>query len=298
MTGFPVTLLVGVDGGGSGCRVAIGTLSAGALAFAEGGPANFASNREMAIENVIATTQLAAEKADISADCLRRATAHFGLAGVMTAKDAKVVASAMPYQNVTVTDDRPTALNGAFGGSDGFLLSVGTGTIAAASVGGEFRTVGGWGLRLGDQASGAWLGQEALRYALLCHDGLLPHSGLTRLLLSKYQDDPNGIVSFSLTAKSSDYGAFAPDVVAYANAGDSLGQMIVEKGAKHLKRCLEALKFRAGDPLCLTGGVGPHYADYLPADITAGLKESQGTALDGAFSFARSNLLKHRESAL
>ncbi|WP_224825927.1 BadF/BadG/BcrA/BcrD ATPase family protein [Cognatishimia sp. MH4019] len=281
------TLIIGVDGGGTGCRVAIGTLDGKVVARAEGGRANIASDPELAIGNIIKTVEAAAIDGAIAVDRLSTATAHLGLAGVMTTQDAQMVASALPYRDTFVTDDRSTALNGAFGGQDGVLLSVGTGTIAAGRKDGVYRSLGGWGFYVGDQASGSWLGKKCLRQVLLCHDGIAQHSELTRALFAKFGDDPNEIVAFSMSAKPGDYGAFAPEVVSWAKAGDPIGKKIVQKGATHLLRCLKVLQFNAGDPLCLTGGVGPHYASYLPDDVTAGLVKPLGNALDGAFAFAK-----------
>ena len=289
------TLVIGVDGGGTGCRVAIGTVADGVLARAEGGRANVASDPALAIKNVINAVEAAASRGAIAVERLKGATAHLGLAGVMTSQDAHNVASAVPYLNVTVTDDRPTALNGAFDGQDGFLLSVGTGTIAAATIDGVYRSVGGWGFHVSDQASGSWLGHKCLRHVLLCHDAIAQHSDLTRAVFAKFNNDPNEIVAFSMSAKPGDYGVFAPEVVESASAGDPVGKKIIEKGASHLMRSLSALRFNAGDPLCLTGGVGPNYAKYLPDEITAGLIDRQGNALDGAFALARASVENSRE---
>lgn len=298
MSDSSLALLIGVDGGGTGCRVAVGTPADGVLARAEGGRANVSSNPEIAIRNVVAAVAAAAANCGISAERLNAATAHLGLAGVMTAQDAAKVAAAVPYRHVTVTDDRPTALNGALGGQDGFLLSVGTGTIAAACIDGNFRSVGGWGFHLGDQASGSWLGQECLRQVLLCCDGMVKHTGLTRALFAKFQNDPNAIVAFSISAKPGDYAAYAPDVIESARANDAVGRKIVVAGANHLLQCLNVLGFRPGDALCLTGGVGPSYADYLPANITAGLQPRKGNALDGAFEFALAHFRKNTEALI
>jgi glucosamine kinase len=247
---------------------------------------------------VVATVAKAADKCGITADALKGATAHLGLAGVMTAQDAERVAAAAPYHLTTVTDDQPTALNGAFAGQDGFLLSVGTGTFAAARTNGLYRTIGGWGFHLGDQASGSWLGKECLRQVLLCHDGFAQHSDVTRTLFAKFQNDPNEIVAFSMSAKPSDYGTFAPAVVEGARANDPVAQMIIGAGATYLTQSLHVLGFKAGDALCLTGGVGPFYADYLPTDIIAGLQPRQGDALDGAFRFAGAHAQKHPEAQI
>lgn len=281
------TILIAVDGGGTGCRAAIGSLTEGVLARAEGGRANVASDPGLAVTNILDTIRSAATKAGISIEDSPDVTAHLGLAGVMSPSDSAKVASALPFEDVVVTDDRPTAIHGALGGQDGFLLSVGTGTIAACCTQGTYQSVGGWGFHVADQASGAWLGQKTLRQVLLCHDGLAGFTDLTRDVFKKFQDDPNEIVSFSMSAMPGDYGELAPSIVAGANAADPWGQTIMRKGADHLKQCLAVLGCRAHDRICLSGGVGPFYAPYLPAELLAGRIDRVGSALDGAFDLAR-----------
>jgi len=288
MFGSEHPILIGVDGGGTGCRVAIGTPSAGVLAQAEGGRANASSDPELAIKNIISTVLAAAKKAGVSPGALRDAVAHLGLAGVMTPADSQRIASALPYKSASVTDDRPTAVTGALGDQDGFLLSVGTGTIVAASKDGHFRYIGGWGFQISDQSSGAWLGRAALERTILCHDGLAAHTDLTRALMAKFGDDPNAIVSFSLSAKPGDFGSLAPLVVSGADAGDTWGLSVMKDGADYLSKGLSVLGFLPGDTLCLTGGVGPHYASYLPPKALTGRIASRGSALDGAFQLAKS----------
>ena len=281
-------LLIGVDGGGTGCRAAIGTSADGILAQASGGRANYASDPELTVQNVLATIWSAARKAGVSSDTLPRATAHVGLAGAMTAQDRARVASAMPFEVTTVSDDRPTAIAGALGEQDGFLLSIGTGTFAAASKAGNIRYVGGWGFQVGDQASGAWLGRLSLERVLLCHDGLYAHTHLTQHLFARFDNDPDAIVAFSKTAKPGDFGTFAPDIVAGAQDGDAWGQSALAAGADYLARTLTTLGFQPGDALCLSGGLGPHYAAHLPPDFLKGRIDARGNALDGAFQLAMS----------
>ncbi|CAN0599943.1 unnamed protein product, partial [Ectocarpus sp. 12 AP-2014] len=138
--------------------------------------------------------------------------------------------------------------------------------------------------------SGAWLGRAALEQVLLCHDGLADHGDLTRTLFAEFDNDPNAIVAFSMSAKPGDYAAFAPDVVSAADSGDASGQAFMAKGANYLIRGLNALGFQPGDTLCLSGGVGGHYARYLPASILSGNIGPRGTALDGAFHLAKSSI--------
>ena len=264
----------------------------GIMATAEGGRANFATDPKLAIENIHLTACEAAEKAGLDKSALKSATAHIGLAGVMTEDDRTQVASALRYANIVVSDDRLTTVTGALGGSDGYVLSVGTGTIAACSKGGVLKHVGGWGLDISDQASGAWLGRAALEQALLSHEALADTTDLTSGLLQKFNNDPNALSTFATSAKPGDFGAFSPDVVRAARSGDHWANATLKKGCAHLERSLTALGFQAGDVLCLTGGLGRHYASYLPTKFLTGRIEPRGDARDGAFYLAKQHAQK------
>ncbi|RBW45875.1 hypothetical protein DS901_01750 [Loktanella sp. D2R18] len=61
----------------------------------------------------------------------------------------------------------------------------------------------------------------------------------------------------------------------------------MQRGADDMARGLTQLGFQPGDPLCLLGGLGPHYAGYLPPAYLAGKMDAKGSALDGAFALAR-----------
>lgn len=98
-------------------------------------------------------------------------------------------------------------------------------------------------------------------------------------------------MSFSLSAKPGDYSAFAPIVVSGAEGGEPWAKAIMAKGGDHFMRSLDVLGFQMGDTLCLSGGVGPHYARYLPPEALSGQIESRGTALDGAMRLAKSSAI-------
>ncbi|MFG6566283.1 BadF/BadG/BcrA/BcrD ATPase family protein [Sulfitobacter sp. 1A13679] len=280
-------LLIAVDGGGTGCRAAIGTQRDGILGRASGGRANIGNDPDQTLINIRTTVEAAASSAGLPAEALAGATAFLGLAGMNVARDAARLRAALPYARIIAEDDRPACVVGALGeGAAGWVLAIGTGTIVAATDGTAFRYVGSWGFHLADQGSGAWLGRGALDLALQCHDGVLPQSDLTRALLADFADDPEAFVAFSLTAQPGDYAAFAPKVIAAAEAGDDHAQALMREGAAYYTRALKALDFAPGDPLCLLGGIGPHYTPYLPEDHLAGRIAARGTALDGAFHLA------------
>lgn len=289
-------LIIGVDGGGTGCRAAVGTRVDGVLARASSGAANFTTDPDLALINVAKAVARAVAEIGAPEDALMSATAHIGLAGVMTTGDQQRIVENLPYGAASASDDRLTSVIGALGSKDGYLLSVGTGTIVAASIMNTFRFVGGWGFNISDQASGAWLGRAALEQVILCHDGMAAHSDLTRSLLSEFDGDANEVATFSMSATPGEFGNFAPSVIASAARSDPWGLKIVNKGATYLAEALAALSFQSGDTICLTGGVGPHYARYLGGEVTAHLTQPVGSALDGAFHLACQNSIKQSRS--
>lgn len=286
-------LLIGIDGGGTGCRVALGTARLGVLAEVSGGHANVATGFDAAIRNIRNAAEAAASKCGRDPADLGDAVAHLGLAGVMTPEDSKRVATALPFARSIVTDDRPTAVFGALGGGDGFLASIGTGTIVASKKDGQLRYAGGWGFYVADQASGAWLGRMALDRTLQCHDGLMEHTALSRAILARFHGDPSEITAFSITSRPGDYGTLAPIVIQLAQDGDTVARAIVSEGVDYIVRALGALGFQGGDTLCLTGGVGPNYATLLAEKLSPKLVAPKHSSVHGAFQLA---LRAHHQS--
>ena len=286
MTQNQPSLLIGVDGGGTGCRVAVGTPARGPLAEAQGGRANVSTDFDEAIANIMQATHAALQEAGLDPAEMCNAVAHLGLAGFTGADMGARVAAALPFGHSVVTEDTATTIVGAIGQDDGFVIALGTGTIIARQRGGVQTCIGGWCYQVSDQASGAWLGHGALEQTLLVVDGILAPSDLSQRMLDRL-GGAAGIVQFSLRARPGDFATLAPDVVQTAKAGDAIGTTLMAQGAAYLRSALVALDHQAGDVLCLAGGVGPHYAPYLPPEMTNHLVAAQGRAIDGAFALAK-----------
>jgi glucosamine kinase len=279
-------LLIAVDGGGTGCRVAVGTAQAGVLAEARGGPANVSTDFEGAIANITAAVQEAIGTAGMGAADLGASTAHLGLAGADLPSIQNRTAASLPYGTCRVSGDRQTTVAGVLGDADGYVVALGTGTIIARQQAGVVRTVGGWGFQLSDQASGAWLGRSLLTRVLMVDEGMLPSSPLARAVSQKL-GGLQGVFAFSNGAVPRDYAQFAPDIFAAGAEGDTLATEILREGAAFVENGLTALGFTPGDVLSLAGGVGPHFEPYLSADFTRTLRAPRGNALQGAFALAR-----------
>ncbi len=280
----PGPLYLGIDGGGTGCRAAL--WRDGLLGQASAGPANMTTDFESGIGNILAAVDAAAAAAGLARSDLGQAIGHAGLAGVLTEAQAARVAARLPGR-CRVTEDRDIAIAGALGPTaDGAVLAIGTGSFVGLRRGGEIRAVGGWGLQLSDQASGGWLGREALAATLEALDGLRPRGGLAETLLRRFGGGAPGIVDFAAGARPADYGALAPIVVAAAEAGDPMAREIVARGAGWIDRALAALGHRDEDLLCLTGGLGPSYRAALQRPGRRFVAPA-GSPLDGALFLAR-----------
>ncbi|MDH3262683.1 MAG: ATPase [Paracoccaceae bacterium] len=279
-----IPCVVGVDGGGSSCRIAL--LREGRRHEAEVGAANVSTDCDAAIASLRDGLARVAAAAGLSMDDLRPCAAYLGLAGVKGAEDAARVAAALPFERVRVEDDRLAAVAGALGEADGAVAGIGTGSFLARRSGGTVRLIGGWGLALGDEASAAWLGRGLLSAVLKTVDGLVEPSPLTEAIFAEHGRDPEAIVAFSLNARPRDYGRLAPRIDEAAQAGDALATHLMRAGAAYIEEALRALGWQHGETLCLVGGVARHYARYLGEEIAPSLKAPKGTALDGALQLA------------
>lgn len=272
------SILIGIDGGGTRCRLAVEL--AGQRHQLETGPTNVTSDFDGAIATLKAGLAELAQNAGLPLETLLDAPAHFGLAGIVSPKDAERVRATLAMPHARYSDDQTTSIRGALGRDDGIVISLGTGSFIARQLGGEFRKIGGWGLILGDEASGAWLGREAVADALRAQDGLLQETPFLRMLTPCLTD----LVSHP---KQADFAALAPEVFAAANENDPSAKAILDRGLDYLEASVTALDPAGTLPLCLIGGLADAYRPFLPARLASSLISAQGTALDGALDLAR-----------
>ena len=275
-------ILIGVDGGGTSCRFALS--HAGGRVEHRAGPANVYSDFTSALQTLTDGLDALAGLAGLTD--LTRARIYLGLAGVTGPDMAEKVAAALPFAHVAVADDRRSAVTGALGTRDGAVLGIGTGSFLARRYQGQVVLMGGWGLVLGDEASGAYLGRCLLQNILHVVDGLSPATPLTMAVLEKFGGTAARLVGFARNASPADYAAIAPDILAAAKAGDAVARALLEDGAAYILRGLGALGWQPGEAICPLGGVAGHYAAFLPADVAACFVTPAGTALDGALALA------------
>ena len=278
------TIVLAVDGGGTRCRIAV---SDGYVARqVEVGAANVSTDFEAACAELNRGIADLAKQAGLNGAQIAGTSAYLGLAGITGKTLAGRLAARLPFERARIEDDRPSALRGALGSKDGFVAHCGTGSFLASQRDGQSRLAGGWGPVLGDQASAQWVGRQALARTLDCVDGIAPTSEMANGLLARF-DGAAGIVGAASMMTPTEFGALAPVVTLSAEQGDALARAIMEAGARYLADQIEAMGWKPGLSICLTGGIGPQYAPYLSEIMQQDLTEPLGDPLAGAIALAR-----------
>jgi len=282
------TLLLGVDGGGTHCRARLSDLSGKVLGEGSSGPANVRLGVGQSFAAVFEAIDHCLLHAALSREDLGRTIACLAFAG---ASEPKHLAAAYghrhPFHKVVITTDAHAACIGAHGGNDGGIVIAGTGTVGWAIVNGRSHRVGGWGLPVSDEGSGAWLGLEALRRVLWAADGRASWTSLLSALFDRFAQDPHAVVDWIATATPRDLGSLAPTVAEHAAAGDETARDLMKLAAGHIDALGAQLVTLGADRIAIMGGLGPALRPWLGAETVAHVVEPERDALHGALMLAR-----------
>jgi len=283
-------LYLGIDGGGSHTRarlVAEDGAGSTVLGSGEAGPANTPDGLPQALLVIEDVCRKAVADAGLGEADLPRIKAGLGIAGLNRRGFLDgLKAHPFPFEWTRLASDASIAQLGAFGGGDGAIVIVGTGSVGFARVQGEVITIGGYGFPVSDEGSGAELGLRAVRRALWARDGRIQHSGLTEQVLDRFHGSAGEIVDWTSRARPKDYATFAPLVMDLAEQGDPIAEQIVQESALRLDRLIHALIDRGAEQCCLMGGVAERISPWLAVSIRERLRDPQGDALDGAILLA------------
>jgi len=297
--------IIGIDGGGTRTR---GIIRKGDEKLAE---ATAGSTRIGAVgvgescERLLTMIEDLCEKAEI--DSSEIDAVIIGLAGVWledeklrSNKLLKTLARGqdMTLNDIIVTSDAELALEGAFEGSNGIVMIVGTGSIAIGKAAkGKFVRCGGWGIELDDEGSGAWIGREGLTAIVRALDG----RGKATTLIEPFSEinptidlkEPRTIVK-AFSERAFEYHMLSPMVMRCADEKDEVCLDIIERAAKHLIEHLNALydQFQMKTvPVALMGGIidnntllSKMISETISRDERFKLVKPKGSALEGAIS--------------
>jgi len=246
--------VLGVDGGGSGTRCVIASLSGHILARGSGGPSNLlTAGFDGAAEAIQAAVEEASRRCGINSFI----ASVMGLAGTERASTVESLVAQLTLLDLgdlSIIGDAQVALAGATGCGPGVVVISGTGSIAyGENEAGETARAGGWGWRLGDEGSGYDIGNRALLAALRDHDGRGPATLLTEKVRGSLGlGDLDELVDLTYRGNmgSEEVAALAGLVGEAAGEGDNVALRILEGAGVELGVAASAVIGRLG----LTGG--------------------------------------------
>lgn len=278
---------LGVDAGGSHCRSRLIDHDGTVLGTGEAGPANARIGVDALHAALIDVAHQAIAAAALPIGALARTHAGFGIAGISRGGVRSALERmTLPFLSAAFATDAVIANLGAHDGEDGAILIIGTGSIAYANVGGRPFTIGGYGFPISDEGSGAALGLSAMRHALRALDGRTRKTALSAAIAEQFDHDTVKAIAWMDRASPADYAAFAPMVMAHAEANDVIARSIVEDAALHIERFIETLHERGAPRCALAGGLAHRIKPWLRMRIVDRLVEAKGDPLDGALFLA------------
>ncbi|MFS2224533.1 BadF/BadG/BcrA/BcrD ATPase family protein [Pantoea sp. B65] len=278
---------ISVDGGGTQCRTRLTDKQGQVLASLNGGAANIYSDFTGAM---IRATQLindTLQQAGLPASARRQTVAVLGLAGA-NVQSVRQQAQQWPqdFAHWQVLSDVEIACLGAHRGQPGAVLITGTGSQGAFWDGSQFRCVGGWGLTLSDQGSGALLGKRALRLALQAHEGLVPSSPLLQALMAHFDHSPELLLRWATDATPAHWGQFSPQIFDYAGQQDPHGTALIDITAQEISLMVNHLTENGQHCVALMGGLAAAVHRWLAPAVQRQVVPAAGDALTGGLQLA------------
>ncbi|MFB7830234.1 N-acetylglucosamine kinase [Streptomyces sp. NPDC056056] len=274
-------LVVGVDSGGSGLRIALAEAASGAVLDTRAsrepvrtGPGGISARHflDQVLPAVRALTEPHGGRPVVAA--------AVGAAGMATLGDELraelpgAFAEAWGVRRVALAADAVTAYAGALGQRPGAVVAGGTGMIALGTDLVSWRRADGWGHLLGDCGSGAWIGRAGLEAAMRAYDGRRGGSAALLARAEKLFGPAAGLPGalYPRTDRPAVLASFAPEVGLCA-AEDPVAADILARAARHIAEAAEAAcPAGPGARVALTGGLF-RMGDPLLVPLRAALGE-------------------------
>ena len=287
-----ITYLIGVDGGGTGTRVAVADINGVELARASAGPSGLINGAHIAWISIGNAISDAFSRLNQPVSALSQIAIGMGLAGVHNKRWAANFAEKNPgFALMQLETDAYTNLLGAHQGSPGGIVALGTGSVAEALLADGTRCeVGGWGFPCGDEAGGAWLGLRAVNYGQQVLDGRAERSAFADAVIQQCGGDRDAMFAWLATANQGSFAELAPVVIAHANQQNPIAEKIVEEAGVEIMKMVSALDKTNLLPIVLCGSLAKPLEKYLPARLAERLVQPRGDSVTGALLMIKNKL--------
>ena len=261
---------------------------------------------DSATERLRALIRRVLQKGRVPADSIS-ATA-MGLAG-SSSSSVREWAERVLHEEVSgtvrVRGDEEIALDAAFQGGPGILVIAGTGSNAVGrGAQGALVRAGGWGPMIGDEGSGNWIGNEALRMGLHAHDRQVDTCLLREIQHFWHLRDLGELVAFANRRPRPHFAELTTVVARCAENGDGLALSVLERAGEELAAIVSLVASKMAAAGCtaedsqhvaFTGSVlgkiravRRSFVEHLRVSLPhAQVREDEVDALEGALWQAR-----------
>jgi glucosamine kinase len=283
---------IGIDGGGTKCKVRLEDTKGNLLAEAVSGPANAASDLGGAIKSILKATKMAISISGINNLTPQAIHAGIGLAGLNIPEVMLAFKEhALPFASTSITTDLHTACLGAHKQDNSAIVIVGTGSSGIAVKGEQRFEFGGHGFAVGDKGSGAWLGKMAVIHCLEVLDGIKGSDEFTDAIMSfLHCTDAHQLVTLTLEAKPSFYAELAPLIFTLAEQKEPYALVLIQDAADYINKLSKKLLELNPERFSLIGGLSHKLTPYLAANLQQLVKVPLGSPEEGAILYAKTQL--------
>lgn len=290
--------ILGLDGGGTKTIGRLINRQSSQYWQCNSGPSSLTNDLFKARANVVKICKNLFEQAQCEAE---NVTAVLGLAG---SGNPNLVAEftqdlGISFANSNVISDARTSLYGANNGEPVAMVALGTGSVGMRMMeDGSEHIIGGWGFSIGDQGSGAKLGQMAIHQSLseIDKNGKII-SELGQKLSHYIGSQRAAILQWIRHASPQDYAAFAPlifELKDVCHAAMTVLNIHLEK----VSNLIQATRADTNLPLVIIGGLAQATKSIMSQEVVSSLSRAKGDAVDGACILAERHVqriaIKHK----
>ena len=277
-------LFMGIDGGGTGMRIAITDFDLNVERVEKTAPANpnligRDAARQHIRQSIARTLQEAGRRPE------NIAAVGIGISGASNEHSCEwlieTLSVVLPGSLLAPSSDLEIALVGALAQRHGILTLSGTGSaVLGIRPDGRRLRIGGWGYLLGDAGSAYWIGLQALRAITEHHDQAQPNnmaSSLTdldkRILDGLALAHPRDLVAWLYRGPApapARVADLARIVLQRAEDGDYQAVSILQRATHHLAEATQLVRRQLAyteAPIAFAGGLLDH-ANTLSEDLT------------------------------
>jgi len=285
--------IIAVDAGGSKCSACLYTMEGEILGKIQTGPSNLFTDFQAGMFeiNSAAMQLLASPTAEALGVDAASCIVSIGAAGASIASVQEAFSHWQhPFQNALLESDLAIACYAANQGKACAFVVLGTGSSIAVYQDGMLNQYGGHGFLLGDQASGAWLGQKAMRWYMRalesCDDVHITEKSLMQALSAKVGNNVDVIITKWGSAKASEFATLAPILIALKQQSTKVSEWL-QQGEEYI---VDILQQRAPHlPIFIGGGLAFVYKEAIQARLQKPIVTPQQNAEYGAYLMAKDN---------